>query len=326
MLLILGYSTEATIQHLQQRLQQRQQEFELLDLATLRDARRLRLSGNAADLLVEIDGREYDFCRYSAFYCRQYHADMGDPLRNAALDNLLGWVATHLEEAPVIVVNRPSAGMLNARKLEQLQHLQRCGLKVPRTVITGCPRTARELLDVSGAWASKSCSAAKTRAVLVDEQVMDRLAHLEVAPTTFQQVARGFDVRLHVVGEHLVPLKIVSRQFDYRFRGEAANAFTADLDLPAAVVVACRRYCRQERLVFAGFDFKVDEDGNWIVLEANPMPGFDYFDRQDALAGRIADALCDVLGARPVSPPPPLPPTPLVGAERRPVLSPFGAA
>lgn len=322
MILVLGYSTEATIGYLQEALAARGKAFDLLDLSRLRDAKKLRLSGNASDLIVQVDDTEYDFGKYSAFYCRQYHAELGEPMRNQALDNVLGWMASYLEDVPAIVVNRPSAGMLNSRKLDQLRELKRCGFQVPHTVVTGSAEEARALVNASGRWASKSCSAAKTRAVVVDEDVLRRLPYIDVAPTTFQAVAPGYDVRVHVIGEHVIPLKIVSKQFDYRFRGDEANEFSGEVDIPPAVLVACRRYCKDERLVFAGFDFKVHE-GRWVVLEANPMPGFDYFDRQKVLAGRIAGALCEVLGGRPVAPPVASNRTPLVGADRRPVLSPF---
>jgi hypothetical protein len=45
-------------------------------------------------------------------------------------------------------------------------------------------------------------------------------------------------------------------------------------------------------LAFAGWDLKVRNDECWI-LEANPMPGYSYYDEK--LGGRITRALVDLL-------------------------------
>jgi hypothetical protein len=324
MILVLGYSSESTVQHVLERLRHNSVAFDFLDFGTLRECRQLQVSGNSEDLFLKLDDSEFDFCKYSAFYCRQYHADLGTPQRNRALEHILGWVASYLESTEATVVNRPSAGMLNSRKLDQLTDLQGCGFDVPETLVTESLEVAQSIVKPNGLWTSKSCSAIKTKATIVDVELMRRLPLLKFAPSTFQRVIGGFDVRLHVVGHHLIPLKIESSEFDYRFRGEGnGNKFSSDIQIPPAVEIACRRYCDQEGLVFAGFDFKVDAERGWVVLEANPMPGFDYFDRQEALSGAIGDALCDVLTRKPVRRSRVPSPQPLIDAMRRPTLSPF---
>jgi hypothetical protein len=46
--------------------------------------------------------------------------------------------------------------------------------------------------------------------------------------------------------------------------------------------------------LFVGFDFKIcEQTGSWVVLEANPMPGYDMFDKH--LGGAISAALGEFL-------------------------------
>ena len=52
------------------------------------------------------------------------------------------------------------------------------------------------------------------------------------------------------------------------------------------------KFCSAERLLFAGFDFKCNEE-KWYVLEANPMPGYDFFDRK--CQNRISKKLLQLL-------------------------------
>jgi glutathione synthase/RimK-type ligase-like ATP-grasp enzyme len=48
-------------------------------------------------------------------------------------------------------------------------------------------------------------------------------------------------------------------------------------------------------LSFAGWDFKLDKDGSYWCLEANPMPGYDGYDRR--LNGRITESLLEVFAS-----------------------------
>jgi len=58
----------------------------------------------------------------------------------------------------------------------------------------------------------------------------------------------------------------------------------------------CISWARANDLLFAGFDFKIcGKTGGWFLLEVNPMPGYDMFDRY--LAGAISTALGDLLSA-----------------------------
>lgn len=83
--------------------------------------------------------------------------------------------------------------------------------------------------------------------------------------------------------------------------------------MPDEVARLCAVFCERAGLELAGFDFKLDAAGEWVALEANPMPGFDYYDRR--LDGVISRRLIEMLGAGPGRR------EPFIERRRRPPLS-----
>src|SRR5204862_5479152 len=101
-------------------------------------------------------------------------------------------------------------------------------------------------------------------------------------------------VRIHVVGSELFAERIISESVDYRFhRGRISNAYCHS-DVSHEIRHSCLKYCSARGLLFAGFDFKLDQkNGEWYVLEVNPRPGYESYDRRQG--GRISRALLFLL-------------------------------
>jgi glutathione synthase/RimK-type ligase-like ATP-grasp enzyme len=316
-LLLIGYSTEGTLAHFKSVVAAEGVEHEVLDLAALRGARDLTITDDAGDLVVSIDDDVFRFSEFTAIYARCYFFELGTPGRNRGLSTLIQSILGYLEHTRVPVANRPSAGAGNGNKLAHLATLRDAGFTFPEAHVLGDGALARTLVTADGSWISKSCSSMKTRAAAVDEALYARLDRLSVCPSLFQRRIRGFDVRVHVVGSECIAEKIVSTQIDYRYREPGApRADFSAIEVPDPVARACVKYCSAQRLLFAGIDFKVSDDGTWYVLEANPMPGYDPYDRR--LGKRISHALLRLLttgGA--------VDDEPFITASRRPVPSPF---
>ena len=94
----------------------------------------------------------------------------------------------------------------------------------------------------------------------------------------------------HVVGDSVLALRIDSEATDYRIDDEAAYA---PVTLPDALAERMTRTARDMGLIFSGWDFKVDRDGQYWLLEANPMPGYNSYDKR--LDGSITAALVALL-------------------------------
>jgi hypothetical protein len=320
-LLLIGYGTEGTFSHFRDFVVADGAAHEVLDLATLRDARDLTITEAPGELVISIDDDVFPLSEMTAIYARAFFFELGSPARNRALAGLILALQGFLEHTPAIVANRPSAGASNTNKLAHLSDLRAAGLAFPEAHVLGDAALARTIVAPDGAWISKSCSSVKTRAAALDDALFARLDRLRVCPSLFQRRVRGADVRVHVVGDECIAEKIVSTQVDYRYREAGApRAEYGPCEVPPEIARACVAFCAQQRLAFAGVDFKIsDDDGSWQALEVNPMPGYEPYDRR--LDRRISRALLRMLTR--AAPGAPDDAEPFVTAARRPVPSPF---
>ena len=55
-------------------------------------------------------------------------------------------------------------------------------------------------------------------------------------------------------------------------------------ELPAHILNKVQQYRVRSGLTLIGIDFRVTANGDFYILEANPMPGYDGYDRRAKLA------------------------------------------
>jgi glutathione synthase/RimK-type ligase-like ATP-grasp enzyme len=226
------------------------------------------------DILDNLDGRE----RAAA------------SARLTALTEILATVET-------LVVNRPGADMSNWAKAYHMSLLSRCGFTVPRSLLTNDEKEARAFLDTVPSAVFKGTSGEKTIASAFESSRMSELRLLPHSPVLFQERVRGADVRTHLVGAQHFSERIDSEGVNYQYC-QGTKTFTP-ARVPTEIVEKCLAYQAMSGLSFIGFDFMVGDDGSHTVLEANPMPGYDGYDRRLGL--RISRALLNLLqgGERP---------------------------
>jgi glutathione synthase/RimK-type ligase-like ATP-grasp enzyme len=293
MFLIIGYDRDKTTRHLCTAAADARVDFEFLDLGVAAEADRVGLAWNGSNLEVALGEKAFDLSDYDAFYSRLYFQGTGSARHDAALNEVVSWVGAYLEQSDALVLNRPASGWSNFNKLQHARELRDVGFRVPDSFIVGSPVVARALLS-TGRWVSKPCSGTRSETVLVDERLQARLHLLERAPSQFQEYVEGSDVRVHWLRGECFALEIRSASgIDYRF-GDEEGEFT-EIDVPPAIAQRCAAFAKRARLEFAGFDFKRDAQGEWVALEANPMPGFDYYDRR--LDGAISRRIVQLLAA-----------------------------
>lgn len=296
MLLVIGYSTEGTIAYTLSQFRQRNIEYDFLDLLKFCSAERIRVEGSASELTVDVDDQVFHLSRYSAIYQRCRFHSLGEGSRSKMLSQFLALLYSFLSCTKALVVNRPCTGSDNHNKFLQVRALKTFGFAVPEQAIIGDGTIAGQVLTFDGTWVNKGCSAFKTSAALVDREIARRFVSLGWCPSLFQQRIVGPDVRVHVVGNECHAVTIRSSSLDYRFpsAGEAPRFEPAEA--PGLLRLQCLSWARANSLLFAGFDFKIcGNTGEWFLLEVNPMPGYDMFDRY--LAGAISTALIDLLSA-----------------------------
>lgn len=170
--------------------------------------------------------------------------------------------------------------------------LRSCGFRVPRSLLTNDEAQARAFLDEVGEAVFKGASGEKTIASAYGPESRARLPLLPASPVLFQQRIAGADVRAHLVGATLIAERIESDGVNYQY-SRAPVAFAPTV-VPPDIARRCLAYQELSGLAFIGFDFMVTDAGEHVVLEANPMPGYDVFDHR--LGHAISGALLALLG------------------------------
>jgi glutathione synthase/RimK-type ligase-like ATP-grasp enzyme len=200
-----------------------------------------------------------------------------------------------------LVVNRLSAQASNLSKPWQLEQIKRW-FEVPRTLVTTDPDEARGFAASFPAVIVKSVSGVRS---IVRQLTDDRLAALgDVAncPTLLQECIEGIDVRVHVVGDLVYATEVTSAATDYRYDPTSRHRH---VDLPHDIVRRCVELSEHLGLPVSGIDFRRRADGSYVCFEANPSPGFVYFEPFPAhpIADAIAAFMADHRRAPVVHPP-----------------------
>jgi glutathione synthase/RimK-type ligase-like ATP-grasp enzyme len=294
MFLIIGYKTESTIKHFLHYLKDNESlaKFDLLDLSELNSDSEIDITYKN-DLLIKLNKKEFDFSKYSKIYSRCFIQDFNDSSSNYSTLNFIQLLSNYLDSCDKVVVNPPSSGYSNYSKLLHIMRLKKAGFSVPETFIFGSEESSKAVLSIDDTWISKGISSIRTKAVNFDFSLYLNLDLLSKTPSLFQKKIKGFDVRIHLIADKSVSLKILSTELDYRYSKE--NNKYEEISLPPEIESKCILYCKSEKLIFAGIDFKVDENLEWHLLEVNPMPGYNYFDKK--LEGKISKLLYDYLSS-----------------------------
>jgi len=290
-LVIIGFGSEETVRHFAAYLSACRQPYDIMDLDLIQEQCALSFTYRAGMLSIQINNKMYDLNQYHSFYCRHYFK----PTKNGYLDELFnklifaltGW----LRHTNKLVVNIPGTGSSNFSKLNHLTELSGYGFIIPHAFITNRPEIVKRVASVTGNWINKGCSSYRTKVETLTDAHLAELEQLYYCPSQFQELIRGYNVRVHVVGVNCIAVKIMSPDIDYRY-SLSKNSYN-EIAVPEKIGERCISYCRHENLNFAGFDFIVDEADCWYVLEVNPMPGYEFYDRN--IGNRISALLKDLL-------------------------------
>ncbi len=202
-----------------------------------------------------------------------------------------------LDVADLLVVNRPAAMLSNASKPFQAQLIAAAGFTVPTTLITNDPAEARAFWNLHGEVIFKSISGVRSIVRRLDESAAGRLGRLRDLPTQFQELVRGIDVRVHVVGEQVFATEVRSAAVDYRYaRRDGLNAELAEVTLPGDIGRRCVDLAAALNLPLCGIDLRRRPDGTYVCFEVNPMPGFTYYESHTGQP--ISRAVCELIAGK----------------------------
>ena len=279
--LCLGSAADPTFVHTLEALKEAGADFDALDLGQLAYGGSLEMPGlDLRQASFRLHGRRYGLESYRSAFIRTLGlapAAPSDRLRRraAAQFQALSLLFSH---APLPVVNPPWGDNSNAAKLFHAAVLAPLvGWRLPRSCLTSRPAAAREFMASCPDGVIYKGAGGKTWARLyVPEADQDRLALLPNCPVLFQERISGPDVRVHVIGERCVGVLIDSPEPDYR---RARDNRFSQIELPPEIAAGCAVLTQASGKPFLGVDFKIQrQSGDWFFLEANPQPGYDYYD------------------------------------------------
>lgn len=196
------------------------------------------------------------------------------------------------ETTPARVINRPSRMASNNSKPYQMALIRQAGFAVPETLVTTDPQAVREFRERHGMVIYKSLSGIRSIVAQVNSEHHARLPDVANCPTQFQQYLPGIDYRVHVVGRTAFACEIASNDVDYRY-SRSGKLQMRPCQIPADVRDRCVALSAALDLAVSGVDLRRTPAGEWYCFEANPSPGFTFFEQATGLpiAGAIADLL-----------------------------------
>lgn len=192
------------------------------------------------------------------------------------------------------VVNRMRGGVSNNSKPYQALVIGHTGLSVPPTLVTSDPTAVRAFHAKHEDVIYKSASGVRSIVRRLGPDQLERLELLCNGPAHLQAFVPGHNIRVHTVGERIFATRIDSEAVDYRYAHlDGATAALEPVRIPPTVEAACLQLARAFDLLFAGIDLKETPDGEFFCFEANPCPGFLYYERHTGQP--ISTALAELL-------------------------------
>ena len=244
---------------------------------------------------------EADLASYSAFWLRK-PADAVLPAEMHPADIHVArtfWKFTLdgalriLGESGAFCVNPPIGSEVTRLKPYQLSVARQVGLTIPRTIITSNGKEARSFIANNAACGretiAKPLYAAmwdfddggfafmETRRVK-SEEISD--ASLKLAPCIFQtEIRKQTEVRLTVMGHSLFAAEIDTRgipeaQVDFRAAPNWLDLGCKPIKVPDIVASRVLQFQSSCGLNFGTMDFIIEETGEWVFLETNPLGQF----------------------------------------------------
>jgi len=311
--LIISHAADIHATTVIERLQHRGEPVRLLDLATVPGQTALAIDYQSEDepraLLKQAGQQDLDLseCR-SIWWRRPQRFDLsaiGDAEAFAFAYN--EWheaLAGLWQLADAFWVNNPVDDEVASHKAFQLREAAAVGLRIPRTLITSDPETARAFIDSLGfertvfkVFSATEHTWRETRVLRREE--LEQIDDVRLAPVIFQEyIPAEVDLRITVVGDRVFPAAIYSQDTAYKvdFRMGMDDARIAATELPDDIVANLKNLLRRLNLVYGAVDMRRTPTGEHVFLEVNTAGQWLFVEQAtgqpiaEAVAGALASA------------------------------------
>jgi ATP-grasp ribosomal peptide maturase len=202
-------------------------------------------------------------------------------------------------------INHP-ARQADLYKPTQLAVAARCGLQVPDTLLTNRPEAVPRFADKHPAGVvvkqlgfASIAEQGGRRALYTHLLVDDDFQHLASVGDTMHciqaYIPKAYDVRVLAVGPRMFAAAIQPGSDAARvdFRADYPSLTYSVAAIPAPIAAGVSAFMDHFGLAYGAFDFAVDGEGTWWMLECNSVGQYTWL--EDATGMPISTALADLL-------------------------------
>lgn len=216
------------------------------------------------------------------------------------------WIST---EQRVFWLSKLSSLERARRKVFQLQLARELGFKIPRTIITNNPKTAKDFWDsckhrmifkaIYREFLDYGDKAFNVPTTLLTKEHVSMFNLVKQMPCLFQEfIDKKYELRVTIVGQKIFPVKIDSQKnfqtvIDWRNPEFIDKLHYEIIDFPEALAKNCLTMLNKLDLSFGAFDFAINKTGEILFLEINPNGQWYWL--EDLTSAPISDAIVDIL-------------------------------
>ncbi|GAA0859783.1 hypothetical protein [Aliiglaciecola litoralis] len=237
----------------------------------------------ANDGALIIDSQRYGFKEIdSVFWSTIGQPVMGQgthtPVNQIAMCDSSSTLRTFFAEQSIAWVNSWQAFDFHRVKPRQLSLAAQQGVPIPHTYIGNDPDELVAFTQEHGKTICKPVYGG-AHATLVDPSllVLSRLQKvLKHAPVTIQRYIEGTNVRTFVIDQEVFSAEIISNQVDFRMHSEPEHL---PISTPVPIQAIAVDLCHKFGLKWTAIDWRRNDEGDYVFLEANPSPMFIHFEQ-----------------------------------------------
>jgi glutathione synthase/RimK-type ligase-like ATP-grasp enzyme len=272
MIIIIGSEEEFHSRYVFEKIQEKNIEVHYFDS---RKYPVLNWSANSENDYIILDDKKLFTKDIQGLYWRWYYGitncrtDIIFREKTSALESFL----TGLEP---ISYNSLQAVELHRKKAVQSKLMENNGIRIPKTLITNDKNAVEEFYLNNNKQVIYKPVRGGAYTKKLKEKDFDRLDTLINCPTQFQEFIDGVDIRVYAFDSgEVFGGEIIAETIDFRADD---NSKINKVKLPKKVQKDCLKVMKLLGLKYSGIDIRLNKDGEYVFIEANPAPMFYHFE------------------------------------------------